>query len=401
MYTFRIGQDYYPPKLKHNPLKLLTTANPVLDMKAIASDNVGIESVSIIYRINGIDQDPVQLKPQGTDLFTGQLQLPYNLTAEDVVEYRVLAKDNTRRGNKRYLPTSGYYAVEVFESAKPVRAYTNSFDDYTEDFKISDFEITRPSGFSSGILHTLNPYPASSVENEKYNLIAQLKYPVILVENGELSFDEVVLVEPGEKGTVYTEDLFWDFVIVEGSKDNGKSWLPVTEGYDSGASDLWNSLFTSHLKSSVSSASGSESMFLRQSINLTAQTPFEQGDTVLFRFRLASDKETTGWGWAIDNLEIQKGITTDASEMMAENNITIYPNPFRNSIFVDGIETNGSDIEVVVTDLYGKTVFRDTYYGSAYTQRLKIDLPKVSPGIYLANITDNQSLIINQKIIKN
>lgn len=401
MYTFRIGQDYYPPKLNHNPLKLLTTANPVLDMKAIASDNVGIESVSIIYRINGIDQDPFQLKLQGQDVYTGQLQLPAGLTGADVVEYRVLAVDNTQRGNKRYLPTSGYYPVEVFESAKPVRSYTNSFDEYTEDFEISDFEITNPTGFSSGVLHTLNPYPQSSVENEKYNLIAQLKFPVIIVQNGEMSFDEVVLVEPGELGTVYTEDLFWDFVIVEGSKDNGKSWLPVTEGYDSGADVLWNSHFTNNLKSSVSAASGSESMFLRQTIDLTADTPFEEGDTVLFRFRLASDQQVTGWGWAIDNLEIQKSVATEADETLAEDNVSIYPNPFQNSIFVDGIESDGSDLEVTVTDLYGKTVFRETRYGSAFNNRIKIDLPNVAPGIYLASITDNQSLTINQKIIKN
>ncbi|WP_167615984.1 T9SS type A sorting domain-containing protein [Maribellus sediminis] len=400
MYSFRIGADYYPPTLKHNPHKLLTTANPVLDMKAIATDNVGIESVSIIYRINGVDQDPVNLKLQGSDTYAGQLQLPDGLTESDVVEYRVLAKDDTQRGNKRYLPTSGYYTVDVFETAKPVRGYVNNFDEYTEDFEISDFEITRPLGFSSGNLHTMNPYPESSVDNEKYNLIAQLKYPVIIEENGEMSFDEVVLVEPGEAGTRYTEDLFWDFVIVEGSKDNGKSWLPVTEGYDSGADALWNSHFTNTLKSSVSEASGAESMFLRQSINLTADTPFEEGDTVLFRFRLASDQQVTGWGWAIDNLEIQKSIATDAEEILAENNVSVYPNPFQNSIYVDGIDADGSDLEVRVTDLYGKTVFRETRYAS-YEQRIKIDLPNVAPGIYLASISDNQSLIINQKIIKN
>jgi hypothetical protein len=42
-------------------------------------------------------------------------------------------------------------------------------------------------------------------------------------------------------------------------------------------------------------------MFLTQHINLTENTHFEAGDTVLFRFRLASDKAVTGWGWAIDN----------------------------------------------------------------------------------------------------
>ena len=105
-YSFRIGPDYYPPVLKHNPSKMLTTSHPILDMSAIATDNVGIESVSVIYRINGQDQEPVALKFQGDDVYTGQLELPAGLSAKDVVEYRVLAKDNTVRANKRYLPTS-------------------------------------------------------------------------------------------------------------------------------------------------------------------------------------------------------------------------------------------------------------------------------------------------------
>ena len=79
-------------------------------------------------------------------------------------------------------------------------------------------------------MHTINPYPESNSEKTKYNLVAQLKYPIVLEENGLMSFDEVVLVEPGEEGSFYTEEQFWDFVIVEGSKNNGKSWLPVTDG---------------------------------------------------------------------------------------------------------------------------------------------------------------------------
>lgn len=400
MYSFRIGQDYFPPNLKHNPSKLVTTSNPVLDLKATATDNVGIESVSVIYRINGQEQEPYALALQGSDVYTGKLELPAGLAADDVVEYRVMAKDNTARGNKRYLPVNGFFAVDVFETMKPVSGYASNFDSFNEDFEVSDFQIDRPAGFSNGVLHTLNPYPESSVDNEKYNLIAQLKYPIIIEENGEMSFDEVVLVEPGEAGTRYTEDQFWDFVIVEGSKDNGKSWLPITEGYDSGADELWNSHFTSALKSTVSEASGAENMFLPQYINLTAGTPFEAGDTVLFRFRLASDQEVTGWGWAIDNLVIQS-VTTGADDVLAEDNVSIYPNPFQNSIYVDGIESNGADLDIIVTDLSGKTVFHESVFGNSYSRRIKIDLPNIAPGIYLANITDNNTVSINQKIIKN
>ncbi|MFV0591859.1 MAG: T9SS type A sorting domain-containing protein [Draconibacterium sp.] len=398
-YKFTIGDDYYAPTLKHNPSKILSNTNPVLNLSAIATDNVGIKSVQVEYKINGQTQEPYMLALEGQDTYTGELVLPGGLTENDDIEYRVLALDATARGNKRYLPTSGYYNVDISEAQKPVSGYASNFDDTNNDFEYSDFEMNRPSGFSSGVLHTVSPYPESSIENQKYNLIAQLKYPIIIEQNGEMSFDEVVLVEPGEKGTIYTEDKFWDYVIIEGSKNGGKSWLPLIDGYDSGADELWESHFSNALKSTVSEASGAENMFLHQHINLTYNTPFEAGDTVLFRFRLASDVAVTGWGWAIDNLSIQN-ITTAADEILAEEDVKVYPNPFQNSIYIDGLETMGSDVDVIVRDLSGKTIYRETRMAN-YDQRIKIDLPDVAPGVYLASITDNQALTINQKIIKN
>ncbi|MCY1721233.1 T9SS type A sorting domain-containing protein [Prolixibacteraceae bacterium Z1-6] len=401
IYSFSIGPDYYPPVLKHNPEKLVATAHPVLDLNAIATDNVGIEAVTVEFRINGAVKEQVALNKKATDLYGGQVELPFGLTDNDVVEYRILAQDNTARGNKRFAPATGYYTVDVFESQKPLTGYYSNFDSENSDFEISDFEMNKPEGFSSGNLHTINPYPESSIENEKYNLIAQLKYPIILEENGLMTFDEVVLVEPGEKGTTYTEEMFWDFVIVEGSKNNGKSWLPVTEGYDSGVDELWTSYFQNTLKSTVSEANGQENMFLTQTIDLTDNTEFEAGDTVIFRFRLASDKAVTGWGWAIDNLSIQE-MTTAANDIEAEAEVAIYPNPFKQSIYVEGFTAEDlSDVEIIVTDLYGKTVFRETRYDASYNRKMKIDLPNVAPGIYMACITDNHSNTITQKIIKN
>lgn len=401
IHSFTIGADYYPPVLNHNPEKLLSTAHPVLDLDAIATDNVGIESVKVEYKINGQVQEHVVLNKEAADSYFGQIQFSNGLTDNDVVEYRILAQDNTARGNKRYLPTIGYYSVDVFESHEPMTGYFTDFDSENNDFENNDFEMTVPSGFSNGNLHTINPYPESSIDNERYNLIAQLKYPIIIEQNGLMTFDEVVLVEPGENGATYTEEMFWDFVIVEGSKNNGKSWLPVTDGYDSGDDELWNSYFTSSLKSTISEASGHENMFLSQTIDLTENTEFEAGDTVMFRFRLASDKAVTGWGWAIDNLGIQE-VTTAADEVLASENVAIYPNPFNQSIYVEGFNSDDlSNVEITVTDMYGKTVFRETRNDASYNRKMKIDLPNIAAGVYMACVTDNQFNTITKKIIKN
>lgn len=401
MLSFKIGADFYPPSIKHNPSKLVSNSNPEIELTAVATDNLGIGSVKVEYRINGIAQAPVQLSAEMNDIYKGSLHLPFNLNSSDRIEYRIIAEDNSIRKNKKYSPAAGYYPVDVFETYQPLSGYFNDFNSGSNDFTINDFDINTPAGFSSGNLHTMNPYPESEMQGEKYNLIAQLKYPIILEENGQMTFDEIVLVEPGEYGTNATEDLHWDYVIVEASKNNGVTWEPLTESYDSGINESWEMQFSSSLKSNMSDASGHENMFWQHTINLTENEVFAAGDTVLFRFRLASDNSVNGWGWAIDNLQIQN-VNTANDEMFAEENINIYPNPFSNNIFIDCVKmATQSSVEILITDLAGKTVYRQTNYDVQFNSKLNVDLSTIESGIYLASITDDNFNTITKRIIKN
>ncbi len=401
MLSFKIGADYYPPCIKHNPSKLVSKINPEIEFTAEATDNLGIEAVKVEYRINGIDQEPFQLTAEMNDTYKGNLHIPFNLNSNDNVEYRIIAEDKSSRKNKKYAPANGYYSVEVFDAYQPLSGYFNDFNSGANDFIINDFNINTPTGFSSGNLHTMNPYPESEMQNEKYNLIAQLKYPIILNENGQMTFDEIVLVEPGEYGTNINEDIHWDYVIVEASKNKGKTWKPLTESYDSGINDSWKMQFSGTLKSNMSDASGHENMFWQHNIDLTANNSFSAGDTLLFRFRLASDNSVNGWGWAIDNLKIQN-VNTANNEMLAEEDINIYPNPFSDNLYIDCRKMDAqSPVEIMITDLAGKTVFRETSYGNQFNSKMKVDLSAIDSGIYLASITDDKFNTITKRIIKN
>jgi hypothetical protein len=398
--SFKIGPDYYPPIIKHNPTKLISQSSANINFSVIAEDNVGINSVKVEYRINGIEQETLSLNSEITDNYKGSLTIPTLLSDQDIIEYRVVAEDNSVRKNKKQLPDIGFYQVKVYESRMPVTSFYSDFNVVNDDFTTTDFEIETPVGFSNGNLHTEHPYRLSDIKDEKYNLIAQLNYPIILEENGQMTFDEVVLVEPGEEGSNFTEQTFWDFVIVEGSKDNGNTWQPFIDGYDSGVYEIWETQFSNSLKSSVSSASGHETMFWKNSIALTDNEYFSAGDTVLFRFRLASDKDVTGWGWAIDNLKIQT-FNTGNDEMVSNNDVTVYPNPFKNSLFFDCSNlSNPSEVIVRITDLVGNTLFEETKYDSQYYPKLQVNLPEIETGVYLASITDANLNTITQKIIK-
>ncbi|MBN2636308.1 MAG: T9SS type A sorting domain-containing protein [Prolixibacteraceae bacterium] len=404
MLNFKIGPDYYPPTMEHNPVKLISASESSIEFSAIAKDNLGINSVKVEYRINGVVQEPVLLNPETDNIYNGKLNINTKFNSKDVIEYRIIAEDNSARNNKKYLPSANsFYTLEVVENLKPIEKYISDFDSYSEDFAFSDFEISTPSGFTNNALHSLAPYTESQLASEKQNLIAQLKYPVILKENGEMTFDEIVLVEPGEMGSVYTDDNFWDFVIVEASTDFGKTWNPLVDGYDSGLNENWANQFSTSLKSNISYAAGNESMYKERTISLTENNYFNAGDTVVIRFRLSSDNSVNGWGWAIDNLKIQNNITDSQPEMIAAESINIYPNPFSNNVFIDcnSLVSEQSSVDIKIMDMTGKTVYSENNFDIKYNPQLQVDLSSINPGIYLASITDENYNTITRRIIKN
>lgn len=394
---FKIGPDYFPPVVNHNPTKIIPEALQNLAISTMAEDNMGIGAVKVEYKINGMSQEPVVLSNDSANRFRGNIRLMENTTS---LEYRIVAEDNSSRKNKKYAPQAGFYQVEIFRPEEALNGYVSDFNSATDDFIHSDFRISAQAGFTSGILHTMHPYLVSGVENEMYHQVAQLKYPIVVRENGLMSFDEVALVEPGTQGASYTDRIFWDYVIVEGSKDNGITWLPLSEGYDAQQNDQWQTAFTSSIVNNLSVSSASEDMFVRRTINLTNKTGLSDGDVILIRFRLASDASVNGWGWAIDNLEIQK-LQVGNSEIGREYAVQVYPNPFSGILNIDFSSQTSSQVEVSVFNLTGKTVYRETWSDTAWDSKKQIDLSTLDSGIYLVQGVDENSNQFTKKIIKN
>jgi hypothetical protein len=100
--------------------------------------------------------------------------------------------------------------------------------------------------------------------------------PILVKQNGIMSFDEVVLVEPGETGTTFGDSEFWDYVIVEGSKDFGKTWLPIINGYDSRANSTWLTVYNSNISGQDSKSLGSKELFINRQFSITANGNFQR-----------------------------------------------------------------------------------------------------------------------------
>ena len=400
-FSMTIGPDEFKPNLFHNPIDMIAGNNNKVKVIAEASDNTGIKSIKVDYKINGQLQEPVYLTGHENDLYYGSIDLAALNNINSRFEYKITAEDISSNGNKKTFPATGFQEVKVVNPYAPVTSYTSDFRSNTDDFFSSHFSVSPISGFSGYALHTRPPYPVSAMEKEKHNIVAQLKYPVIIQEDGHLTFDEIVLVEPGEQPDAEGIPVLWDYVIVEASNNNGRTWLPLTEKYNSGMNTNWYTAFTKSFSNNESTAKPQQSMFVNRTIQLTKNTGLEAGDTAIFRFRLASDNSVTGFGWVIDNIKIQE-FQDNNENLYAEGSFLLYPNPAKDFLFVEWKEpTAGGRVEIVVTDMFGRVVHRKNDVEPDFSDKAKIDLSNVNPGMYMVSISNGSKVVSADKIFKN
>ncbi|MFN8209138.1 MAG: hypothetical protein U0T82_17285 [Bacteroidales bacterium] len=190
----------------------------------------------------------------------------------------------------------------------PLNEYYNNFNNPDHDFIMDGFSNAQPEWFYSGALHSAHPYPSPKIDGKVFNFVAQLRYPIIVQDsNAHITFFEIALLEPGESGYPYGSDNFYDYVVVEGSRDWGNTWKPFADGWDCRDNPAWLNRWNGNLDGQGNSlASAGNELYKARRLDMLSSGYFgTPGDTVLIRFRLFSDPYANGWGWAIDNLGIQ------------------------------------------------------------------------------------------------
>ncbi|MEO1653112.1 MAG: hypothetical protein AAFU64_06180, partial [Bacteroidota bacterium] len=250
-FFFFVGQDTIGPTIQHTPeIDFLTLTTTTIPISANVEDLFGVDSVFVEYLYNGTVQDTVGLTFDNTtlDLYTGKIDLDSISQREgDSVSYRIIARDQSTRQNLSFNPSEGFINLLVEVSSAAQTEYENNFNDPSagDDFLGSTFSIETPNGFANGAIHSTHPYPLGGDGNE-LSFTYQLRVPIIINNtNPFMQFDEIVLVEPGNEGAVFGQLEFWDFVIVEGSKDDGVTWRGLLDGYDCQAQAVWfNQFFT-------------------------------------------------------------------------------------------------------------------------------------------------------------
>ncbi|MBT8219865.1 MAG: zinc-dependent metalloprotease [Bacteroidia bacterium] len=385
-----VGEDLVPPTIQHNPVETFFLNDELPDVMTEVEDAfMGVDEVLVEYKVKDGPIQSISLMENSEirDQYLGTLNFDTRgLKEGDIISYRIIADDLAIANNMGSLPSEGWFDIKVKAVPDAVDYYFNDFNEASEDFKSLDFTIRSEEGFRDGALHSQHPYVNAGSGNE-LNFIVELRTPIeIIARSAKVEFDEVVLVEPGEQGSAFGDDDFWDYVIVEASENNGANWIPLGDGYDSDEQSSWRSRYDAGVSGQNSTSVGDDGLFIRRSIDLYNESlGFTTGDVVLLRWRLFSDPFATGWGWVIDNLEIQKPQTTPVTTVDIEDlDIRIAPNPIINNRL--RFEMFGSSLvgEIRILDSNGRIQQQYSALDSASGSWNEIDISRLGKGVFYA-----------------
>ena len=287
---------------------------------------------------------------------------------EDFYELKVIISSYFGEVVLRSQATTLVHAI----AEESVQTYATDFDDGLRDFARKDWEILQPEGFDNLSLNSPHPY----FGNESY--IAVLQIPInIGLETTPLSYDEVVLVEPGDTDDFPSQD-FYDYCLVEGTPDLGATWKTVAF-YDSRDREAWLSQY--ELDENLATAD----LEINRSLDLN--DVFDPGDEVYLRFRLVSDPFVEGWGWSIDNLEIGSESTPTVNLDQAALAYNLLSNPVPDQLQVEWLISEPTEFNFQITSLAGQ-ILSQSQQKVADHQISTFDVSTFPPGLYLLQVHD-------------
>ena len=273
------------------------------------------------------------------------------------------------------------YTAQIFTPLPATDEYFNNFtvDSLLSDFIGDGFQVTEWPGFEDKAIHSEHNYA------DQMEVSYLLKRPIIVSEEQTFRYRDIAIIELGEEGSSFGSSEFFDFVVVEGSKD-ALEWIPLADGYDSSFEPAWVNAYNNN-------RAGNAAMFIRHELDL--KDSFAAGDTIFIRYRLFADPLVNGWGWVIDDVEVRLEDTTPVINPVYEET-KIFPNPAREFINLQLPRTT-EDRKIVLTDITGQTVYLQSLRGNL--QNWTVPVSQLTEGIYILEISEGNQIALSEKIV--
>ncbi len=281
------------------------------------------------------------------------------------------------------------YPVVLYPLNEQQITYFNDFETDWTGFDGTGFKIDSIAGFDSPALQTSHKYPNNRT------LIDMFLTPIVVADTlATFKYDDIAIVEPGDSGTVFGDARFYDYVIVEATSD-GFDWVPLVKGYDSRYDINW-------LRTFFKDTTLSQGFYKTHEVNLLDN--FNKRDTILIRFRIFADTYTNAWGWAINDIDIQRNGYLDVKDYQKINTdfyiSQIYPNPSSDYTNIKFFLNYPSEIKLSIYDEQGRLI-KNLVRGrvSAGENSITWNHKNISSGIYFVKISVGSSFKTSKIVV--
>jgi hypothetical protein len=158
-YSIYIGIDTVKPVISHSPAEYYFENIDSVLFEADVTDNLGIDTVYIEYKVNSGPSKYSGLKSAVMNKYALILNVkPEMLKGGDTIKYRIIAIDKASGRNSVISPSTDYYRIRIETLMPAVKSYSTDFSNSSADFYNSGFEIRTAPNFTSPGLHSEHPY---------------------------------------------------------------------------------------------------------------------------------------------------------------------------------------------------------------------------------------------------
>jgi len=357
-HTFMVAADEEAPVITHMRYFDTNDLEGPYTICATVTDNIGVESVYLMYAKNGGMVHRVKMMPQGDDEYCGDIPGPS--VVGDYYEYYIYAMDQAYSGNVTRMPETGVFRFEIVE-------------EFVWDFEFDNGGFTQDGDVWEWGTPTVGPGGAHSGVNV-WGTILEGDYP----NSADATLDIPPITLAASKP--YAMLSFWHWYYMETrydggnikvSTDGGTTWDIVTPfgGYDQIASTGNAGIPGEPCFSGYDDDFWQEELF-----DLSAYA----GQQVIVRFHFGSDGSVYRTGWYVDDVRLRSTDVDDLPPVISDVEV-----PASTFDTVGPYQVSATVVDPL-SGLAGVSVFYSTDDGATFSEIAMA--PGGSPNQYTAAI---------------